>query len=494
MLSSYLPVVGLLVVPVLYLEVFTDPFTTPKWVAVHFFAALSLFTLKAIPRLGRAGGFLVGVVALYLASMLINRGGPYLTQTLDWLSFAAIALAAGQVDRATWYRFNRQGTWLVIAFALAELLAIGPWQGRERTLFLSSTFGFQNLTAEFLGVSLLLQTASLREERVEKKNLLLFGLTFFYFASLLSRAAFLALAVASLPFFAHAKKKHVLGAILVFVLGTGFAGWLLGDQLVALVKQKGANVSVRVARLGNTVALIKDHPWGVGPGNYEFAYIPYREAFRPDAEVSPTLLPRSPHNGYLEAIAEGGWLFGVALFTALAAIALRLKGLLLSLFLFLSVDALFAFPLETGYPFFVAALLVGSFLRKQFEMRSLAPWISKVGAGSLLILALGYAGNDFILATQTKNPRLITGACLLWDDWRSCAQKAELELGEDPSAALATARKITEKNPLNYFGWDLQRKAGCRLNDWRSAEFARERYEEIWERGDSRPVCAEPTG
>jgi len=135
-----------------------------------------------------------------------------------------------------------------------------------------------------------------------------------------------------------------------------------------LEQTKQETSSVRWKRLQNSWSMARDFPWGTGPGAYEFTYMRYRDAVSLDPEASESMVPRSPHNGYLELMIENGWLALGCLFALMAVLGYTFfvkkpesssgwvwNWAWISL-LYLSVDALFAFPFEVPFPFFASLL------------------------------------------------------------------------------------------------------------------------------------------
>lgn len=116
-----------------------------------------------------------------------------------------------------------------------------------------------------------------------------------------------------------------------------------------------------------TLEMIKDHPFGVGPGNYLFSFIPYMHKAMPGLHEG--YLAQSPHNEYLRIIAEEGIPFALVL---LITFSIYLYGTrekfksvvsnhptIIGFFSFLAIQAAFQFPLINAFPFIVTACFVG---------------------------------------------------------------------------------------------------------------------------------------
>ena len=119
-----------------------------------------------------------------------------------------------------------------------------------------------------------------------------------------------------------------------------------------------------------TLALIRDHPLGVGSGNFGDAFIPYQLGLR--AIQGGTVLFCTPHNEYLRTMAEEGVVFTVVtggllllLIRRVAAAPEVARGrsdrgsLLVSGGAFFAVEAFFQFPFGTAYGCLMAAVLLG---------------------------------------------------------------------------------------------------------------------------------------
>jgi hypothetical protein len=135
-------------------------------------------------------------------------------------------------------------------------------------------------------------------------------------------------------------------------------------------ESKRLSASWRLAVWSDALGLIRDHPWGVGAGNFEHAFIPYALAGR--SKPGELVFFRSPHDDYLRLAAEEG-IAAALLFLALLAALVRdvhrgaaaarwrsgPGALLAACGAFLLVEALFQFPFELAFPSLLAAVLLG---------------------------------------------------------------------------------------------------------------------------------------
>ena len=199
----------------------------------------------------------------------------------------------------------------VSVFTLFLTFAIGHRAFSDTS---SVTFGYPNMTAEFLGVSSLIQSYAL----------------LFYYRSrwyTVGRGIFFATLVYWLM------ETHCRAALLGTLTGIGALLWLspifiraqlaTASQVVtparrwakpctlfapsswppsslglretaSASRQKQLNSKIRWWRWNNTIEMIAEHPLGVGPGQYEFAYLDYFRRHGPDPEISEGMVVRSP--------------------------------------------------------------------------------------------------------------------------------------------------------------------------------------------------------
>ena len=63
-------------------------------------------------------------------------------------------------------------------------------------------------------------------------------------------------------------------------------------------QNKSTSVNVRKARWLNSVCMMKNNPFGIGNGQFEFNYTKYHHCVLPDSESLGENIIKSPHNGY----------------------------------------------------------------------------------------------------------------------------------------------------------------------------------------------------
>ncbi len=399
-----------------------DGYTQAKYcvlLAFYCFISLRLKRLPAVPlRFFRAS---LGLGAAYILSIAINSPGPFGLASLEWLGFfLASSAILGELlanndkpgllqSMLPWIRGSLA---VLLLYHFVQECGYQPIAGLWFNDFPASLFGFQNMTAEFYGLSLSAIWISLASKNIVDRSmlydclLLTIGLT--GLITTISRTAYLSFALVvfcSLPLINKRKQSLLLISLsLLIAIPLGYGLLKLPNDLLSrfsahemavipnpnnqdntakpslepldrvadrVIDSKSQTASTRLIRLKNSWFMLLDHPLGVGPGNYEFGYMPYRHKVAPDPEANAFLVPRSPHNAYLELAIENGIAalicLGVLLGTFFYAIVLRRQeltnlsldhkwGLLLSVFLL--VDALFAFPLEIPFPQYATVLAV----------------------------------------------------------------------------------------------------------------------------------------
>jgi O-antigen ligase len=379
-----------LAVPLAASPGFWDQFTTVKWYTLEALAAAWFLTevwwcgssgWPAFIRERWPACLLLGVLVL-LGSLRsgVAWAGPAL---LDRLSFVLLALAS------YWY-FRRNEGWtgsitlassaatgLVVAVGLAQIFGWRPLPcltaGDQRSAF----FGNVNMTAQFLGFAVIFLLAGSGGHGRALANLrgALATVTFVYLYFLSCRSVFLALGGALVVLLAVGRLRaaslaRMIGAAAVAILLLLHYEPLLHLLSPEVMAQKALSTEMRLAVWRSTLGLIRDHPLGVGSGNFGDAFIPYQLGL----EMIPgeTIIFRAPHNEYLRTLAEeglpGAAVAAVLLFSLLRKLHLGPRtarwrsgpGALLGAgIVFFAAEAFFQFPLGTAFGCLMAAVLLG---------------------------------------------------------------------------------------------------------------------------------------
>ena len=379
-----------LAVPLAASPSFWDQFTTVKWYTLEALAVAWFLTELWWCRSSGWPAFIRErwpACLLLGALMLVNSlrsgvawAGPAL---LDRVCFVLLALAS------YWY-FRRNEGWtgsialasgaaagLVVAVGLAQLFGWQPLPsltaGDQRSAF----FGNVNMTAQFLGFAVIFllarweghgrALATLREALV--------SVSFVYLYFLSCRSVFLALSGALVVLLAVARLRagplaRMIGAAAVAILLLLHYEALLHLLSPEVMAQKALSTEMRLAVWRSTLGMIRDHPLGVGSGNFGDAFIPYQLGLA--MIPGEAIMFRAPHNEYLRTLAEEGVPWGAVAAVLLVSLLRKLHvcpriarwrsgpGALLGAgIVFFAAEAFFQFPLGTAFGCLMAAVLLG---------------------------------------------------------------------------------------------------------------------------------------
>jgi len=311
---------------------------------------------------------------------------------LDRISFVLLSLAA------YWY-FRRNQAWtgaitlgcgaataLVVGVVLAQTLGWQPLASLRAGDQRSAFFGNVNIAAQYLGFAVILMLAGpagesrSRAAAALRETLATASLVCLYF--LCCRSVLLALGGALIVLLATERRRAASLARMLAVTAAAivcllYFGPRLGGRSALLhflspevLAQKAGSADLRLAVWRSTLGLVRDHPLGVGSGNFGDAFIPYQLGLA--TIPGEAVLFRTPHNEYLRAFAEEGVLFGVIAAVLLVSLLRELHGsprierwrsgpgaLLGTAATFLAVEAFFQFPLGTAFGCLMAAVLLG---------------------------------------------------------------------------------------------------------------------------------------
>jgi hypothetical protein len=457
-------------VPILRAPFLADYYASIKWIFLYG-SAIALMLSRRVPLLRLQATHKIGL-ALLVASMVFAKGNSR-DAFLLLICLAVLSLEVrrgllegnGLLDKIG--RANCLAAIAVLSFGVCEMLGL---ETSPHSIFPVSTFGYPNITAEFLGLSILLQIAL-----SGNLPLLMACLSYFYLLDSRTNMIALGLSVMAFTFLSHKKERALLlkKAFLCGVFGFAivYAAHLHDpdaihlpafNSFISMAKQK--TLFLRLHRWANTIAMIKQNPAGVGFGNFEFSYLPYRNAVFNDPEIGENILAKTPHNDFLRAFAEGGLFFGFSVILLFIIFMQQLLSfprekskLAIALMAYLSVDAMSDFPFYNPYPFLCACLVLGIFLNLKYKenlslSRRKTFWIS----APLIIFAVYCTGtylfSEFVEPGNEKKPEVAALACTLYPaNWRVCVQAAYLET---QSGQYFKGRHILEdvlkKNPNNF--------------------------------------------
>lgn len=295
---------------------------------------LSLLALAVLCSGPRAMKWpLMAAVGAFALSVVVgpNRYRGYGQEIIEILGFATIPYAVAILaQRDSLLNFRRLGKWL-LAFWLWQVV-LGLWSygwGIE----LSGAPGNRNwLGSLLLALSpwAFFELARMFERphrpalRGRLLALFLVGApTLFLVFKCQSRGAWLALPIACLPFvFGRLRRleKALLAVFLVLLCIT------VGVVALAFAPRqlfRGIGDDIRLPVWGRTIAMIADHPAGVGPGRFRRVFTPYRASSQYHRRAVAATATIHPHNELLNLAAQLGVVGGLAWLVMLAPLALR---------------------------------------------------------------------------------------------------------------------------------------------------------------------------
>jgi hypothetical protein len=504
----YLLALGFLLLPISYYPFSGDSESSGKWGVLYILTALLLaITLGSwgkptkIPRSKTLFGFLGLFATCYLFSILVNLPGAYENQILDWTCFVTVAMLSYAI-------FSREKDTLILIGKMTNLatgvvLGYAAIKAFQNQLPYSSLY-LKTLSAEFLAISLLFQTSGLHRKIASAKKL----------PKIISLAVPLSFLVITAAYLASLKCSPISLALLGALTPLTFAIWkprtkwipitVAAVSLVAFAPPSPLLTGNQLTRWKNTVTMIQSHLLlGVGPGNYEFEYIPFSHSQGQDLELTEHTVVKSPRNGYLQAAAQGGILLLLTVMSALFWIGRFLwmgfhKGqkskeqpvfaFISSVYVFLVIDAFFGFPMENAFLIYVIAVLGGLAATTGKPVSFTVETPFKWALFAPLLLGITYFG---FLFHYTKTIELwnmdsypkVSFACEHFpSNWKVCLRKSELEIAsQNYKEAAKTSQSLLDKNPLNFPALQLGSIASANQGNYEESCRLLKSYDTIFE-------------
>jgi len=494
---------------------FLDQFTSVKWYVLEAVAAALLLAerllcasrgLPAFVRRTWAGW--AGLGALVVLGSLRQGLGWATAPLVARASFVAVALASCWHFRRTGLRLGPLRASVAVAAVVVIALGLLQCAGHQPLPWLtagdgrSATFGNVNIAAQFVGLALVVLISGRSGAAVE----VFAGGGFAYVFLAGTRSVALALGMA-LVVLAVARRLTLWPLLRMATIASVVAGVVLqvapqgsGPFSPSVETSKQMSARLRLAVWGDTIDFIRDHPLGVGAGNFEHAFIPY--ALRGRSRPGETLVYRSPHNDFLRLLAEEGLLGGILLLTLLGLLVLEVNrsqatgwwrseagALLGSAGAFFVVEAFFQFPFEMAAPALLGAILLGLALAcaegaphggAAERPRPGGPWPERAGDAACVLLALAIgvglqrvATAEYLFVNHRDDVASLERSCVL-DPRRveACVEAAWLHSRTgDHGRARSLLGTVLHRSPhyfpaIKLLAEDLlvtgEREAGCR--------------------------------
>lgn len=258
-------------------------------------------------------------------------------------------------------------------------------------------------------------------------------------------------------------RAKMLIALFVFLVSA-----IASLKFIPLATDVGAHKQLsfnsRSSLVRGAIEYLRNSPFGVGPGNFEFGYVPFERYTETMADPDRVYL--DPHNELLRFGIESGWAFLLLLLVLLLNIVIdicrikapnNIKALLIGLMLVSIPQILFQFPFQNGFSAFWFCLVLGFFFSfvELSEVRA-RPIFRKVFLPFGFILT-AYVGGSFLIANHLEffygdSLSISRIACSIDPaNWRACSGKIrnELDAGNLIAAEQAAAAELS-KRPFNF--------------------------------------------
>lgn len=485
---------GAVFLPFLKIGVFFQHYVFPKWLLVYTICTLlsiKCLTLKnfSVPRFNKNLQTLFLLLFLTLITNHLIHDISFLTAAFgDRLCFILITLAIYNLMKEQ--LLKPQDLCLLVMIPAFLFLTINFSQLLQaaglittKSFDLSGSLGNINFSADFIACALLLCIAARPQFKQYEKGVDAFIYTcllYCYFAS--SRSVFVALFIVGsiLLFLRYVTPKYILKQVCaiactllllnLFPYVIDFVShWISFDktQLNKIYLLKPESTSVRWELVLATLDMIKNNPFGVGPGNFALGFLPYSHLL--SQEVGEDLIMTSPHCEYLRIIAEDGIPFtlllltlgGIALKTYLSKIPDIIKNhpILVTFISYYTLQCLFQFPLLWPGPFFFIACFMGYLLfvlcGDETTPLSKSLWGTSVLGFSFFIFT--YFASEYLMFNYPNSSDLNQlSARLNPSNWYAPIQAAYAELNRgDEGRAKKLLKEELKKHPTNYLAMSL---------------------------------------
>jgi O-antigen ligase len=397
-LSDNLLLTAVFLIPFLRCSLFYRPFAEIKWIALYAiaFVVLLFAVIKSvvgkrmieIPKVSPVfwwGAFLIllnqVIVQIAHSQPLMND---YWVDRVSFLVFFILAFNLQSRDAQFYKRLVRAAVFSVTAFTIGFLFTLLFRSPTTNELALS--LGNINMAAQFLSFSLPFVFIELMEARKERsslvQNLLSALLVLIYTAVFFTacRSCWIG-SLGVLAYFALARRIFSFKRIAVMVASVVML--ILSIHAFSLVKPSSAteffsakvqNYSRATGMSGRgdawkqTLRMISDHPFGIGPDRFQMSFLEYQIANHMKTEEG--IFWPSPHDEALRILSEEGW--AGLLFFAMAAGALLwflfqssesygiARTLLIATLIVWVPELIFQFPLAMANSMVILALVLGS--------------------------------------------------------------------------------------------------------------------------------------
>lgn len=323
-----------------------------------------------------------------------------------------------------------------------------------------SFFGNKNYAASYYSAALLIHIFYFPRSRTRVGRILFWmvlALGLYGLACMRGRGATLGFLTGLGIFFWPKLRWSLLRKGLLAVGLAAIIGLLLIPASYREVAPENDTRKIRLARWANTVELIREHPWGVGPGRFDWDYYPYSKKIANDWEVTEDIVTKSPHNLFLEIAAEFGVLTLLAVLGVLGVALIRAwrsRPGVVAVMAGILMDGFFSFPMRLPDMFFTLAVFCGFLTSAAFPSRRFLEGRLSSRIRGLLVLLLGFIGflqfsavwNLSVSMTEVENLDAVCSRAPWWVEACAvlCVKEANSGRWEE---AEQTCRSILERQP-----------------------------------------------
>jgi hypothetical protein len=486
---------GFFLLPFARLQIFYHDFVFTKWILVYSLAFFGIGCyvgkdqILKLPKLQKSLIlFFFGFIVYFLLNLFLFDLSLFSTSFVDRFIFIVLTIL--------FYNFFLSNTlridfiFAALLFSISVFIAFSFFEyfslDKEFRYLSGVSFGNINLAAEFVGINIVLLV--LGQNQLNKFGSwrdAVIGLSLLFVYVSACRSVIIALLVTSIVLVAlrilTLRIFVKYGLIFLFFLSLFHVATILDitknevhqvvftdESSVEGVKtSKEVTTKIRWQMYLGTLRMIWDHPFGCGPGHFTFGFMPYLVATMP--EFNQMMVPQSPHSEYLRILSEEGIFFFCLCLILLILFLTKNKSFFLKIkqnhpfiigfFLFLSIQALFQFPLMNPFPFLISACMLGYLLSILYKENV----ISVNSSGSLFlsvfsfILAFALILSEFLIFAYPKSTNANHLASFLnANNWYAAIQEIEAYLAKnDLQSAKKSLEKELTRRPNNYLALAL---------------------------------------
>ncbi len=451
------------------------------WLTAFGFIALFISVKEIkVPALDKkkSFSFLIGMIPLFFH--LLDFSNPnFISLFIDLSLFAFLLIIILNIEES-WKIIEYSiitTSILVVLLGISQILGLQFLSGFNGP-GISSFFGNTNMASQYLGISFCVIVTKFTESK-KKIN------RYFYFAILVTvtvyasflycRSVLLSIGLITLLNFVL-NRKLIQRKNLIFILILSVPAIFVISRFSFHPAKEGTHYMRSEMWKGST-KMISDHPYlGLGPEGFTFNFIPYQAQteLRPKEQI----IFNSPHNEFLRIMVEYGIPF---LITSMVIFILTFKDFLLKsnaldpqsktisyLVIFMSVEALFQFPLLNAFSFFIIVSMFATCLKETVPMVSVNKRIFFIISFPVLVIFITAISlktySSFYQVNAITKSQLHFSCHFYPANWRACVKYAVAELNtKNFDDAEETLKSILIWSPHNFVALDMLGKVYAQM-------------------------------